>query len=78
MAEKTSVTLCIFRGGYTVISGYGKHDIWFRGVLYILTQQRVNVTNFLTPHFIILNDNNGAGFISKVDAVNACQKHSDI
>lgn len=55
-----------------------KHLLWFRRLLYIITMQHVPTTPINTTPTTVFNDNNGAVFLSKEEAVNARSKHIDI
>lgn len=55
-----------------------KHLIWFWRLLYILTMESIPTTPIRMLATTILNNNNGAVFLSKEAVVNFWSKHIDI
>lgn len=73
-----SVALSTTEAKYMAMGDCAKHLLWFWCLLYILTMQTVPTAPVHTPENTVFNDNNGAVFLSKEEAVNSQSKHIDI
>lgn len=56
----------------------GKHIVWFRRLLYVLTHAPLAPTLINLAETSLFNNNNGAVFLSKEAALNARSKHIQI
>lgn len=76
--KQCAVALSSTEAEYMAMNDCSKHIVWFRRLLFILTQAPLDPTPINLAETSFFNDNNGTIFLSEEAALNARSKHIQI